>query len=108
MWGGLDLHQFESAIPLYSSIKHSSVAAKEDETSAKKCHWARQTWEKMFSLICEEKHTESASQGSCSLWVQSVLQKVLIYLQLFSPSSTSGNRMYEKQEMPLFLKLTFS
>lgn len=58
-------HQFESAITVCSSIKYSSAAAKEDETSAKKCHWARQTWEKMFSLICEEKHTESPSQESC-------------------------------------------
>lgn len=28
---------------------------------------------KIFSLICEEKHTESPSQRSCGLWVKSVL-----------------------------------
>lgn len=28
---------------------------------------------KIFSLICEEKHTESPSQSSCGLWVKSIL-----------------------------------
>lgn len=71
---GWSCHQSESAITSCSGIAYSSAAAREKETSAKKCHWARQTWEKkIFSLICEEKHTESPSQSSCGLWVKSVL-----------------------------------